>query len=325
VIIDIHNHYIPPSLLEGTSPLSLLKSGENDSVRLLVAGSVQPPQPASLLDLERQDTDSGRQGIDAKVLAVPPFLFLYELDPASGISFTQRVNNEMAKAAASGGNTKWIPVGTVALQDPMAATSELKRGVQELGLKGFTIATSVAGRDLDDPALLPFFQAAADLRVPILIHPSYVPGGDRLRKYYLRNLIGNPVETAIAAACLVFGGVMAALPDLRVILSHGGGVAPYIAGRWRHGSLCRPECRSASIDPVEGVKRFYYDTVTHDAGALRYLVDFAGAGHTLLGSDYPFDMGDEEPVKSVLACGLKETETSGILGNNAAELYSISR
>ena len=168
--------------------------------------------------------------------------------------------------------------------------------MRKLALKGAQIGSNVNGRNLDDPALEPVWAQAAALGAFILIHPVGVAGAERLKSYYLANLIGNPVDTTIAAASLVFGGVMERFPSLKICLSHGGGFVPYQADRWVHGWQVRGEPKvNLKISPQASLRRFYYDTIIHAPEPLAFLVETVGADRVMLGSDFPFDMGSSDP------------------------------
>src|SRR5437763_8960580 len=174
------------------------------------------------------------------------------------------------------------------MQAPKLAADELRHAMGKLGLRGVHIGSNVAGKNLDDPELEPVWATAAELGAFILLHPINVAGADRLSSYYLTNLIGNPLDTTIAAACLVFSGVMERHPQLKICLAHGGGFVPYQAGRLVHGWQVRTEPkRKLTKPPTDSLKRFYFDTIVHSKEALEFLVDTAGADQVLLGSDYP--------------------------------------
>ena len=209
------------------------------------------------------------------------------------------------------------------MQAPELAADELARAIGA-GLVGAHIGSNINGRNLDDPALEPVWAQAAALGAFILIHPVGVAGAERLKSYYLANLIGNPVDTTIAAASLVFGGVMERFPSLKICLAHGGGFVPYQADRWVHGWQVRGEPKvNLAISPQASLRRFYYDTILHGAPALEFLVRTAGAGHVLLGSDYPFDMGTPECVRQVRATSLSPAERATVLGEGAASLLDM--
>ena len=193
--------------------------------------------------------------------------------------------------------------------------------MHKLGLKGAQIGSNVNGRNLDDPALEPLWAAANELGAFIMVHPTQVAGSDRLKAYYLTNLIGNPLDTTIAAACLVFGGVVGRYPRIKFLMVHGGGFVPYQAGRFSHGWQVRPEPRASLKAPPEAaLEALYFDTIVHSRPALEFLVASAGASRVLLGSDYPFDMGTLECARQVRALAIPDADKATILGGAVMKL-----
>ena len=178
------------------------------------------------------------------------------------------------------------------MQAPEKAADELRRAMTKLGLHGAMIGSNVSGKNLDDPSFEPVWATAAELDAFMVIHPGNVAGADRLRSYYLGNLIGNPLDTTIAAACLIFGGVLERYPKLDFVMVHAGGFIPYQGGRWVHGWQVRPEPKvHLKHSPQRYLDRLRYDTITHTKAPLEFLVGSAGADRVFLGSDYPYDMG----------------------------------
>jgi aminocarboxymuconate-semialdehyde decarboxylase len=212
---------------------------------------------------------------------------------------------------------EFVGFATLPLQDVAAALLEFEHAAGALGLRGVTILTHIAGMELDDALLDPFWARAEQLRLPILVHPHQPAGAARMGDYYLRNLVGNPVETALAGARLLFGGVLERFPALAIILSHGGGALPGIAGRLAHGDRVRSETRVHTAAPLDGLRRLYYDTIVFDAQLLRSLVAQVGASQVVLGTDYPFDMGEETPVEFVRGAGLTDADVETVLSNGA--------
>jgi aminocarboxymuconate-semialdehyde decarboxylase len=188
------------------------------------------------------------------------------------------------------------------------------------------IASNICGRNLDDPRFEPLWAAAAELDALMLIHPGNVAGADRLRAYYLTNLIGNPLDTTIAAACLIFGGVLARHPTLNFLMVHGGGFIPYQGGRWVHGWNVRPEPKvHLKESPQKYLDRFLYDTILHSRAALEFLISSVGAARVFLGSDYPYDMGTMECVRQVRAAAIAPADRDLILGGHAAAILKKQR
>jgi aminocarboxymuconate-semialdehyde decarboxylase len=178
---------------------------------------------------------------------------------------------------------------------------ELRYAISELGMVGVEIATTVAGRDLDDPDLEPFWSAAEELACLILLHPCAALAGRGVNRHFLENLVGNPAESTIAVGHLVFGGVLERHPNLQICAVHGGGFAPYQIGRWDHAfhRNARGAATNLTRPPSEWVSHLYHDTVLHSTRSLRMLIDLVGARHVLTGSDYPFEMGDPDPLSTI--------------------------
>jgi aminocarboxymuconate-semialdehyde decarboxylase len=220
---------------------------------------------------------------------------------------------------------RFAAMATLPLQTPKEALKELERAVKKLGLRGVEIGSHVGRRELGDEAFWPIYQALEDLDMPIFIHPHHVAGLDRLLEFYLSNLIGNPLDTIIAAANLIFSGVLEKYPCLKIILAHAGGQLPYIIGRMEHGYRVRPECKDkVRQPPMAFFKNFYFDIITHNPHALRYLISLAGSDHVLLGSDYPYDMGDLNPVQTVSQLsGIKVKDRQKIMRENAIPLFGL--
>ncbi len=195
--------------------------------------------------------------------------------------------------------------------------------MNKLGLRGAMIASNVMGKNLDDPGLEPLWATAEELGAFMFIHPFHVAGADRLKSYYFGNLIGNPLDTTIAAACLIFGGVMDRHPKLKICLAHGGGFTPYQAARWEHGWAVRPEPKNnVPLQPTNISGRFYYDTILHSDRTLEALIGLVGASHVVLGSDYPYDMAMMDCVQHVRSLSIPEADKNVILGGHAEELLS---
>ena len=230
-----------------------------------------PLFPRGGWDLERRIGDMDRTGVHRQVLSVPPFTFFYDQDPHLAVETCQVQNNRIAEILAQH-SERFFGFAAVPLQDPELAATELERAIG-LGLHGAEICTNVAGRNLDEPELDEFWAKATLLDVPILLHPHNVAAMDRLGKYYLNNLIGNPLDTTIAIGSLIFGGVLDRFPTLKLCFVHGGGYFPYQWGRLEHGYHVRTEPHiHAAKAPREYLDRFSFDTITHSMGALEYLI-----------------------------------------------------
>jgi aminocarboxymuconate-semialdehyde decarboxylase len=322
--IDIHSHIEVP---EATDLLPV----KTDDMPSLLTGESAAHQKAHHLAIrdqirnpERKLADMRKMGVDLSVISITPSEFYYHLEGDLALKVA-RTQNEGISAFVRRFPDKFVGVAAVPLQNPAAAAAELERAVVELKLKGVEVGSNIQGRYLGDPSFLPFFEKARALDVPIFIHPHAVAGADRLQDYYLTNLIGNPLDTTVTAAHLIFAGVFDRFPGLKIVLSHAGGYLPYIIGRFEHGWEVRPECRkSIRRSPVEYLKEFYFDTITHGRDALRYLISTVGADRVVLGTDHPYDMADMDPVRSLNAVpGLTAGEKEKIAGGNALSLLKM--
>jgi aminocarboxymuconate-semialdehyde decarboxylase len=265
------------------------------------------PEGGHNVDLRLEDM--ARTGVDCQALS--PFVgtFLYDIPAEVNIEFSKLYNEEFARLKKQHPGT-FAPLATVPLQDGQAAADELERAVKELGLHGVATSTSLANSNLDDPNLEPFYAKLNELQVPWFIHPSFGPLGTRAPKYYLTNFIGNPLETTIAVAALIFSGLMERYPNIRCWTPHAGGFVPYQFGRLDHGYQWRDEPKGAiTRPPSEYLGAFLFDIIAHSRPALDYLVKTFGADQVYLGTDYPFDMGLPDPLGTVQA--IETTDEAG--------------
>jgi aminocarboxymuconate-semialdehyde decarboxylase len=324
--IDVHAHILAEDTIalwqkEVPKVAPHLSEIDADFSVIELGGVPYRPFPRGGWDLERRLKDMDAAEVDVQVLSNTPQTFLYNQD-ASLTATTAALQNDQIAKLVKARPDRFMGMGTLPMQDTDRAIAELTRAVRELGLVGAQIGSHVEGKNLDDPSLAPFWAAVAALDAFIMIHPMKPAGGDRTKSYYLGNLIGNPLDTTIAAASLVFGGVMEKYPKLKILLVHGGGYVPYQYGRWSHGYKVREEGkRFLKVDPEASVRRFYYDTITHGKPALEYLVNTMGASHVVLGSDYPYDMGNWELVREACALPIAEADKAKILGGNAMALF----
>lgn len=327
--IDIHNHGYAKKFIDGCRR----GEGERYGIRLVpdAKGDVLLRPDGVFFRLQSKRTDYPAQlselatvGIDVIALSTLPYVNFGGCEEKTLVWACQRVNDGFAEIQQEYSG-RIYGMGMVPLPYGRAAATELTRATQELGLRSVQILSSIEGRNLDDAEFLPFFQRAEELQVTLLIHPDVRVRRERMDDYYMQNLIGNPLETAVATASLIFGGVLERFPALKIVLAHGGGVAPSLIGRWRHGHAHRPEPRekfSGSTD--EMFSRLYFDTVVYDTHVLRFLVETFGADHVLLGTDHSGDMSSWKEVPEIGTLDfLSETQKSQILGGNAARLLGL--
>src|SRR5260221_11536190 len=253
---------------------------------------------AKLSSIEVRLKDMDKMGIDIQAVSPAPQQTYYWTEPDEGAQLARQVNERIAEIVAKWPD-RFVGLGTVPLQDADLAVTELTHCVKTLGLRGIEINPSVNGMDLTDKRLLleKFFAKVQELDVLIFMHPIGFTQGERLLDHYLNNVIGNPLETTVAASHLIFDGVMERHPGLKIVLPHAGGFLGHYWARMDHAWRARPDCRTViRKPPTSYLKKFFFDTITFDPEMLRNLIDKFGAAQVLLGTDYPFDMGEEDPV-----------------------------
>ena len=328
-VIDIYAHFYPQSYLD------LLKSaGYPPDTVYSTADPANPNDPnarthklrdRAFTELELRVAAMDRQGVTVHAVSLPPpYSFARRGDLLANIA---RVFNDAASAAHRAYPDRIIGLATLPVNDPAAAIAELERAAELPGIRGVGLGTRFAERELSDRAFFPLYERIAALKLPVFLHyaPLTVIGmQDRLTRFHLANMIGNTTETAIAAAHLIFGGVLDAFPTLEICLPHSGGVFPILIGRFDRGFHVREECKHLPHPPSHYLRRFYYDTVCHSGAIMEFLLRMVGNDRVVLGSDYCFDMGYDRPVEMVSQVeGLDEASRMRILGGNAARLLRL--
>ena len=279
-----------------------------------------------LVDPTERLRDMDSMGIDVQAISVAPPQYYYWADPELGLRLSMMQNDHLAELV-EGNPDRFVALGTVPLQDTAAAVGELERCVNELGFRGVEICTSVNSIDLDDPRFRRFFARASELGVVVLLHPEgFAEANARLAPYYLSNVIGNPLDTTVAASKIIHGGVLEEYPDLRLCLSHGGGFLPFYSSRMDHSYEFRPEGRKRiSKPPSHYLKMMYFDCLVFDAAHLGFLVSQVGVDHVVVGTDYPFDMGHYDPLGQIDSVAtLTDEERAMIKGGNAMRLLGLA-
>lgn len=319
--VDLHFHHTPRFFLDalrGENPWGKQVVAKGDDLELRF-GAIAMPLGPEHWDVARTLALMDEQRIDLAVMSPSPILFHTQWPADAVLALHRRVNDELAQIGRAHPK-RFAPIGTVPLQDPGAAVRELER-CMAIGLHGIEIETHAAGKNLDDPTLRPLFAAAESLGALIFLHPLMVLGADRLRAHYLTNLLGNPTDTAVAIASLIFGGVLDAHPDSKIVCAHGGGSAPALCGRWDHGARVRPELSHLKRLPSDALRQLHYDSLTHSPDTLELLVRAVGAERVVIGSDYPYDMGDPRAVERIeKAPFLSAAQRELVLGQNALRL-----
>lgn len=278
---------------------------------------------AKLTSVSERLADLDAMGIDVAVLSPAPPQYHYGIPPDAGRDVARVINDQIA-GIVDERSDRFVGLGTVPMQAPDLAMAELDR-LMGLGLRGVEIGTNVNGAELSDTSFRPFFARAEELGALVFLHPNGFPEGRRLSKHYFMNVIGNPLDSTVAVSHLIFDGVLDAHPGLKILVAHGGGFLAAYAGRMDHAYRVRADCRGRiPRRPTSYLGRLYFDTVVFTTDQLEYLVKQYGSQHLLLGTDYPFDMGMDDPVGFVEgARRLTRAEKAAILGHNAARLLRI--
>jgi aminocarboxymuconate-semialdehyde decarboxylase len=327
VTVDVHTHLLPPEL-----PRWREKFGYGGFVRLEPCGPGQArmmrDDGTPFRDVESNVWDPARRllecdaaGVDVQVLSTVPVMFSYWAKPTDALELSRFLNDHLASVVRTFPK-RFLGLGTLPMQDPSLAVAELERCIRQLGLAGVQIGTHVNDWNLSDPALFDVFAAAAELGAAVFVHPWDMMGEARMRKYWLPWLVGMPAEASLAICSVLFGGVLERLPSLRIAFAHGGGAFPGTFGRIVRGFETRPDLVAVDnpVHPREYLGRFWVDSLVHDADALLGLVRLFGGRRVMLGSDYPFPLGESPPgqlIRSLPELGSAAREH--LLGDNAWE------
>jgi aminocarboxymuconate-semialdehyde decarboxylase len=327
--IDIHTHVIPLKIIEQ------MRCGNRDlqaSVQRDAAGKewichdqgFRYPLVPQYYDVTTRIKDMDRAKLDLGVLSVAPTLFYYWTTPTIGANISKVTNDVLADMVRQRPD-RFRALGTIPMQDIPLAIEELDRCIKELGFCGIQIGSNIEGVQLDDPRFAPIFARSEELDTFIFIHPYYIGDKYGFGKYYLINLIGNPLETTIAISHIIFGGLLEKYPKLKLCFAHAGGFFPYQRGRLEHGYQVREEGKVViKHPPSHYVPLIYYDTITHFGPSLAFLAKTVGQDRIMIGTDYPFDMGVEQPVDFVESVsGLSAKAKKDIKGRNAMRILGL--
>jgi aminocarboxymuconate-semialdehyde decarboxylase len=324
-VIDFHNHFYPAEYLdavrEGPSKIKVTFDEHQNPV-LHSPGDKNYVVPGHR-DIDYRQRVLDDAGVDMQVLTFTAPGTLIE-EPAQSVRLARTVNDAFARIVADRPD-RFTSLATLPLNDPAASAAEFDRAMSQLGFKGFMLFSNVNGMALADECYWPLYDRASDAGAVLYIHPTYPVGVEAMTEYWLMPLVGFVFDTTLAAAALVFSGVVERFPGIRWVLAHLGGGIPYIAERLDRGFHAYEDCRKR-IDrlPSEYLKNFYYDSVNFDTRALMFAVEFAGANHVLAGSDYPHLIGSlDQMVRSIRALPLSEQDKSKILGENTRGLLGL--
>jgi aminocarboxymuconate-semialdehyde decarboxylase len=324
VTVDVHAHVIVPEITRdaGAEPWRPRVFRDDAGAQVVEMGGKQIRAAVQeFVDVEGILAAQDEAGVDRVLLCPWVPLLYYDAEPDEGLA-RARVQNDALAGLVRERPDRVAALGALPLQHPELAAEELRRIMADGILRGAELAASVRGVFLGDDRFEPLWEAAEQTGALVFVHPT-TRGFDSpaFQDYYLWNTVGNPLETAATAAHMVVAGVMERHPGLRVLLAHGGGALMAVRGRMRHAHGFQPQARARlSESPEDSIRRLYFDTLTHDDALLRALIEYVGHEHVLLGSDYPFDMGDARHVSTVQALGLDPDVEARILAGNAEEL-----
>jgi aminocarboxymuconate-semialdehyde decarboxylase len=326
--VDVHAHAMPMPLLAWLADRGLadLSRVPEEIIRLDPAVSGVGPKADLPLAPSQHDpavrlTEMDAVGVSHHAVSLPPFLFASTADDGKFVNEVVRRGNDELAGYVAAAPDRLVALGSVPLGWPGAA-DEARRCLDEHAMAGIAIGSRGGGRDLDDVVNEELWALLSERDAFVFMHPSGVPDAPRLRDFYLAQLLGYPMETALAVARLVFGGVLER-HALSLCLAHGGGCLPAVRGRLDLGWHRKSVARTTTAPPSELIARLYYDTAVFSPVLLRRLVEDVGFGHVLLGTDHPFELGDRAPVESVQSAGLDAAAMRAILWDNAAALLKL--
>ncbi|MPZ51389.1 MAG: amidohydrolase family protein [Acidimicrobiia bacterium] len=321
-VVDIHAHLVPIGLVKRAQSGSIRgvevrQHGEHEYSFHLEGSDPTRSLPPKLIDTGARESWMDEQGIDVQVVGTWADLFGYELPPELATEWAQHLNNTMLEVTSD--SPHYEALASLPMQVPGKAAEMIPMVLAE-GFVGVTIATRIGATELDAPELEPFWHALSDCQAAVFIHPGYSDDDPRTADYGLINAVGRPVDTTIALARLLAAGIPTRFPGARIILAHGGGALPFILGRLGRNYELFPDLS----DPRSGTSHLYFDSVVFDPDALCFLVEKAAPDAVMLGSDYPFPIGDHTPKKVLeRAERLTETQQAAILGHTASKLLEI--
>jgi len=324
--IDIHAHYYPQSYFDvvqaegGRFNAEFKTDGQTFSFK--TPGGSNSGLPMKFIYTKQRLAEMDAEGVAVHALSLTtPMVYWADGETSHKLAAAW---NDGAIAAHKANPDRFVVLATLPMLDRDRAIGELNRVAQQPGVRGVYMGTNINGNDLDDPMFAPILARIEALDLPIFLHPLQTIGGKRVANYHLGNLIGNPLDTAIAASRLIFSGVLDRHPKLQVNLPHAGGVLPILIGRIDHGWKVRKENRHLAQAPSTYLRRFTYDTITHSKPIMEFVISMVGADRVMIGSDYCFDMGYEQPIRFLDQLSLSPEQRKMILGTTAAKVLKLA-
>ncbi|WP_028813626.1 amidohydrolase family protein [Streptomyces flavidovirens] len=322
--VDVHAHLLLPQVEEAVAGHPALAEARNLDARrngpeaLAVNGPMVRDRIPLLTDVDERLTAMDAAGVDVQLVSPSPSHYHYWADEELARTLSELANTATAAHCAQAPD-RLYGLGLAPLQHPELAVEALDHALEQ-GLLGVEISSHAPGRELSHPAYEPLWERAADTGAVIFLHPFGCTLDERLDRWYLSNTVGQPTENAVALSHLIFSGVLDRHPDLKLLAAHGGGYLPTHIGRSDHAWRARADARGCAHEPSSYLKRLYFDSLVHDPYVLRELIRAAGPDRVLLGSDYPFDMGTDDPLAALRAAGLPDADFHAVRGANAAAL-----
>jgi aminocarboxymuconate-semialdehyde decarboxylase len=330
--LDIHSHVAVPAAAAiaqphldiSTVPLAHFATAEVKALNAKQEADRRTRMTGLDNGLDERLKDMDEMGLDMQLVMPPPPQCYYTVPVEVGAKATRVLNDGIAEYVARRPD-RFIALGTVPLQDGKEAATELERSMKQLGFKGCQVLTNVGGKELSDPAFAPFWAKAEALGALVVIHPNGFTEGQRFQRFYFNNIIGNPLDTTMALHYLIFDGVLERHPKLKIMAVHGGGYLAGYSGRIDHAWGARSDVHGTlPKPPTSYLKQVYFDTVVFTPHQLEYLIKVFGADHILMGTDYPFDMADYDPVGHVVNTESLDAKTvAAITGGNAKRLLGL--
>ncbi len=331
--IDIHTHILPkniPNFKDKFGYGGFIKIDHHESCgakMLYDDGKFFREIESNVWDPKQRIKECDDTQVNVQVLSTVPVMFNYWAKPQDGLAISQFLNDDIAETVSKHPK-RFVGLGTLPLQDSQLSIRELERCIKKLGLKGVEIGSHVNGWNLDHEKLFPIFEAASDLGAAIFVHPWDMLGKERMNKYWLPWLVGMPAEITLAICSVIFGGVLEKLPKLKIAFAHGGGAFGATVGRIEQGFKARPDLCAVDnkINPKSYLGKFYVDSLTHDPAFLKHLIQIFGENRIMMGTDYPFPLGETSPQTSIdFLTGVGEKTLNRLYSENALEWLDLKK